>query len=338
MTNEEKAATLLLSLGPEAAANVMKNLGPDEIKRVGRCMTGLKGISRADIEKIAGEFCELAQKVGSGITSVKAQRVEDMVVMAMGAEKGKAVIQTIENERISSDNSAIKRLRNTAPKILAEATQVEHPQTTALILAHLRPEQSAEILESFSSEKQKDIAGRIATMGSVPHNFIEEVARTLESGFAVEDENSVNADGGGGGGVHMMAEILNQMNKAGEEEILEAINQQNPDTATEIKNLMFTFDDIFKIDDKGMQILLESITREELARALKIVDDGMKEKIFKNISKRAAEMLKEDIDNMPPTKLSDVEKSQRVIIDAARQLEGEGKITIAGGSEEDALV
>ena len=336
MTNEEKAATLLLSLGPEAAADVMKNLGADEIKRVGRCMTGLKGISRADIEKIAGEFCELAQKVGSGISSVKTQRVEDMVVMAMGSEKGKAVIQTIESERESSDNSAIKRLRNTAPKILAEATQVEHPQTTALILAHLRPEQAAEILESFSSEKQKDIASRIATMGSVPHNFIEEVARTLESGFAVEDEN--NADGGGGGGVHMMAEILNQMNKAGEEEILEAINQQNPDTATEIKNLMFTFDDIFKIDDKGMQILLESITREELARALKIVDDGMKEKIFKNISKRAAEMLKEDIENMPPTKLSDVEKSQRVIIDAARQLEGEGKITIAGGSEDDALV
>ena len=337
MTNEEKAATLLLSLGPEAAANVMKNLGPDEIKRVGRCMTGLKGISKADIEKIAGEFCELAQNVGSGITSVKAQLVEDMVVMAMGAEKGKTVIQTIENERISSDNSAIKRLRNTAPKILAEATQAEHPQTTALILAHLRPEQAAEILESFSSEKQKDIASRIATMGSVPHNFIEEAARTLESGFAVEDENNINA-GGGGGGVHMMAEILNQMNKAGEEEILEAINQQNPDTATEIKNLMFTFDDIFKIDDKGMQILLESITREELARALKIVDDDMKEKIFKNISKRAGEMLKEDIDNMPPTKLSDVEKSQRVIIDAARQLESEGKITIAGGSEDDALV
>jgi flagellar motor switch protein FliG len=336
MTNEEKAATLLLSLGPEAAASVMKNLGPDEIKRVGRCMTGLKGISRADIEKIAGEFCELAQKVGSGIASVKAQLVEDMVVMAMGSEKGKAVIQTIENEKASSDNSAIKRLRNTAPKILAEATAVEHPQTTALILAHLRPEQSAEILESFSSEKQKDIAGRIAMMGSVPHNFIEETARTLESGFAVEDENSGNT--GGGGGVHMMAEILNQMNKTGEEEILEAINQQNPDTATEIKNLMFTFDDIFKIDDKGMQTLLESIAREELARALKIVDDDMKEKIFKNISKRAATMLEEDIANMPPTKLSDVEKSQRIIIETAKQLENDGKITMAGGSEEDALV
>ena len=333
MTNEEKAATLLLSLGPEAASNVMKNLGADEIKRIGRCMTDLKRISREDIEKIAAEFCELAREIGTGIASVKPHVIEDMVVKAIGEKKGKAVLQTIENERSASDNSAIKRLRNTTPRILAEATHSEHPQTTALILAHLRPEQSAQILESFPAEKQKDIAGRIATLGNVPYKFVEEVAQALELSIVAGDEGKEAA-----GGVHMMAEILNKMSKPCEKAVLEAFEQNDPATATEIRNLMFTFDDIFKIDDMGMRMLLEGIPREDLARALKIIDDEMKEKIFKNISKRATEMLKEEIDNMPPIKLSDVEKSQRILIDAAKQLESEGKITISGGSEEDAFV
>ncbi|MBW2593363.1 MAG: flagellar motor switch protein FliG [Deltaproteobacteria bacterium] len=333
MTNEEKAAVLLLSLGKEVAANVMKNFGDNEIKRVGKCMTALKRVSNEDVEKIAGEFCDLARKGGMGIPSVKTHIVEDMLLKAMGEEKGKAVIQSIEDEKFASDNSAINRLRQTAPKIVADATHLEHPQTTALILAHLRPEQSAEILENFPAEKQNDIAGRIATLGNVPHEFVEEVAGSLEASLILGDENREEV-----GGVHMMAEILNQMSKASEKAVLEAFEQNDPNTAAEIKDLMFTFDDIFKIDDKGLQTLLEAVTREDLARALKIVDDEMQEKIFKNISKRAAEMLKEDIANMPPTKLSDVEKSQRVLIDTAKQLEAEGKIAIAGGAEEDALV
>ncbi len=333
MTDAEKAATILLSLGPEIAANVMKNLAPDEIKRLGKCMTDLKRISREDIEKAATEFCEMAQKMGTGISSVKAHVIEDMVFKAMGKEKGKAVIQTIENERTADNNSAINRLKNTPPRILADATSMEHPQTTALILAHLRPEQTAQILESFSAEKQMDIANRIATMGNVPNDFVEEMARTFELGIVVESGGKEES-----GGVGMMAEILNQMSKAGEKALLESFEENDPDTANEIKNLMFTFDDIFKIDDLGMRTLLEAVPREELAKALKIVDDEMKEKIFKNISKRAAEMLKEDIANMPPTKLSDVEKSQRIIIEAAKQLETEGKIALSGGTKENAFV
>lgn len=332
MRNEEKAAALLLSLDSETASNVMKNFGDDDIKRVGKCMTTLKPVSNEQMEKIADEYCELAQKMGAGIASVKTHVVEGMLLKAMGEEKGKAVIQKLADEKTAEDNSAIKKLRNMAPNIIGDATRVEHPQTTALILAHLRPEQAAQILDSFPAEMQKDIAGRIATIGVVPRGFAEEAARTLESGLVV-DESREDI-----GGVHMMAEILNQMSKASEQAVIEAFEQNDPNTATEIKNLMFTFDDIFKIDDKGLQTLLESVTREDLARSLKIVDDEMQKQIFKNISARAAEMLKEDIANMPPIKLTEVEKSQRVIIDTAKQLEADGKLAIAGGAEEDAMV
>jgi len=333
MTNEEKAAALLLSLEEEVAANVMKNLGTDEIKRVGKCMNSLTGISDKDIADIAGEFCALAREKGNRIVSVQDNIVESIIVKALGEDKGKEFIKSIEDESFSSDSTIIEKLRNTDPKLLMEFTRMEHPQTTALVLAHLRPEQTAEILETFPPDRQKDIIGRITTLGSVPREFMEDLANTLESEMIVESGREEQV-----GGVRMIAEILNRMSQSNEKAIIESLEETDPDMATEIKNLMFTFDDIFRLDDIGMRILLEEISREDLARALKIVDDEMKEKIFKNISRRAAEILREDIADMPPTRLSDVEKSQRTIIEVAKRLESEGKITIAGSGEEDAFV
>ncbi|MEA3417362.1 MAG: flagellar motor switch protein FliG [Thermodesulfobacteriota bacterium] len=333
MTKEEKAAALLLSLEEEVAANVMKNLGPDEIRRVGKYMTSLTEISDKDIGAVASEFCALAREKGKRIVSLQDNVVEGIIVKALGENEGKEFIESIKKESFSSNSLIIEKLRNTDPRILMDFTKMEHPQTIALILAHLRPEQTAEILETLPPDRQKDIIARITTLGSVPREFMKEMVKTLESEMIVEDAKEEQV-----GGVHMMAEILNRMSQSSEKAIFESLEEMDPDMATEIKSLMFTFDDIFRLDDTGMRILLEEISREDLAGAIKIVDDEMKEKVFKNMSTRAAEMLREDIEDMPPIRLSEVEKSQRMIIETAKRLESEGKIIIAGGDKEDAFV
>ena len=333
MTNEEKAAMLLLSMEEEVAANVMKNLEANEIKSVGKCMKRLTGISNKDIEHVAREFCVLARGKGKRIVFVQDNVVENIVVKALGKDRGKEFIEAIADESISSTIPIIEQLRNADPELLMDIIKIEHPQTTALILAHLKPEQIAEILENFPPDRLKDIAERIVTLGSVPREFMEEMARTLESEMIAGGDREEQV-----GGVHMMAEILNRISRSNEKAILESLEETDPDMATEIKDLMFTFDDIFKLDDRSMKMLLAEVTREDLSRALKIVDDEMTKKIFENISKRAAEMLREDIADMPLTRLSEVEKSQKMIVEIAKRLESEGKIAFTGSGKEDVFV
>jgi len=333
MTKEEKAAVLLLSLDEEVAADVMRNLAPDEIRRIGRSMTGLNGVANEDVGSIAREFCSLAREKGNRIMSVQGSAVKNIVLKALGETKGKELLKTIEDGGSLIENPIIENLRNTDTRILIDFTKMEHPQTTALILAHLRPEQTSEIMEQFSPDKQEDIARRIATLGSVPREFMEDMARTLESGMVAERDSGEQI-----GGAKMLAEILNRMSQANENRILESIEKTNADLAGDIRNLMFTFDDIFKLDDRSVRMLLEEVDREILACALKIIDSEMREKIFKNMSKRAGDMLREDIEVMPPKRLSEVEKNQKTIIETARRLEAEEKITIAVGNEDDMFV
>ena len=333
MTKEEKAAVLILSLDEEVAADVMKNLGSTEIRRVGKRMNSLTGISNEDMEDVAREFCVLAREKGKGIISFQDNVVENIVVKALGEDRGREFIKAIEDESFSSDSPIIEKLRNADPKFLMDFTRTEHPQTTALILAYLRPEQAAEILENLPPDRQKDIVERIVTLGSVPREFMEEMVKTLESEIILGSDSEEQV-----GGVSMMAEILNRISQSSEKAILKSLEEADPDLATEIKALMFTFDDIFKLDDKSMKMLLAEVKREDLARALKIVDDEMKKKVFKNISKRAAEMLREDMEVMPPTRLSEVESSQQAIIKIAKRLESEGKIAFTGSGKEDVFV
>ena len=333
MTKEEKAAVLLLSLDEDVAANVMKNLSPDEIRRIGKCMTGLSGLANEDVGSVAREFCSLAEAKGNRIMSVKGSAVESIVLKALGEVKGAALIKTIEDGSFLMESPIIENLRNTDTQTLIDSTKMEHPQTIALILAHLRPEQTSEIMEQFPPDKQEDIAKRIATLGSVPREFMEDMAKTLESEMVAEKDRGEQL-----GGVKMIAEILNRMSRTDENRILDSFESSNADLAADIRSLMFTFDDIFKLDDRSLKVVLEAVDREALACALKIVDSKMREKIFKNMSKRAAEMLREDIEVMPPKRLSEVEANQKTIIDTAKKLEAEEKITISTGHEEDVFV
>lgn len=333
MTKEEKAAVLLLSLDEDVAADVMRNLAPDEIRRVGKCMTGLSGVANEDVGSVAREFCSLAEEKGNRIMSVKGSVVESIVLKALGDVKGAELLKIIEDGSFLMESPIIENLRNTDTQILIDATKMEHPQTIALILAHLRPEQTSEIMEQFSPDKQEDIARRIATLGSVPREFMEDMAKTLESEMVAEKDSGEQI-----GGVKMIAEILNRMSRSNENRILDSFEKTNADLAADIRSLMFTFDDIFKLDDRSMRILLEAVDREVLACALKIIDSEMREKVFKNMSKRAAGMLREDIEVMPPKRLSEVESDQKTIIETAKRLEAEEKITITTGHEEDVFV
>ena len=333
MSKEEKAAVLLLSLDEDVAVEVMRNLAPDEIRRVGKCMTGLSGIANEDLGSIVREFCSLADGKENRILSVQGNVVESIVVKALGDDKGREFIKSIEKENLLLDSPLIETLKNADPKFVTAFIKMEHPQTIALILAHLEPKQMAHILENMPPDKQEDIIRRIATLGNVSREFMTEMVKTLEL-------EMVDGAGEQGqvGGVKIIAEVLNRMSRSNENAILESFDKTEPELANAIKNLMFTFDDIFKLDDGSMRILLGEVNREDLARALKIVDDEMKEKVFKNISKRGGDMLREDISLLPPTRLSEVEKSQAVIIEIVKRLEAEDKISISVSGGKDVFV
>jgi flagellar motor switch protein FliG len=330
MNNEEKAAILLLSLNEELAAEVMKNLRASEVRRISKYMSRITSISSKDVQVVAKEFCDLAKDKG-GIQSVKEDVAKNIVMKALGPEQAGSIITALNDEKEKfNENPIFEKLRDIDPKLLMDFTKMEHPQTIALILAHLRPEQAAEIMDSLGPEMQIEIVRRMSTLKSVPLELIEDVAQTLEDEIIVGASSDKEV-----GGVRLMAEILNRMNRTSESAIISSLDGSDPELAAEIRGLMFTFDDILKLDDRSMQELLREVASEDLSKALKVIDAEGREKVFKNMSKRGADMLKEDIDMMPPIRLSDVEKSQRAILDICKRLEAEGRIQLSreGGDE-----
>jgi flagellar motor switch protein FliG len=331
MINEEKAAVMLLSLDEDLAAEVMKNLRPAEIKRVGKYMNRITTIPMEMLKAVSKEFIVMAKEKG-GSLSVRDDVTKNLVTKAMGEKNAQEILSDVANNR-GLDNPIVGQLRDIDPKVLMEFTRTEHPQTIALILANLDPEQAAIMLEGFNPPMQVEITKRMATLKSVPHEFLEDVARTLEKEIVIGNDVEQQV-----GGIKVMSEILNRMSRSSESSILTSLEDEDADLAAELRGLMFTFDDVLKLDDKSLQELLREIATEDLARALKMVDEGVREKVYRNMSKRGAEMLKEDIEMMPPTRLSEVEESQRTILDVTKRLETEGKIMILRGHEEDEFV
>jgi flagellar motor switch protein FliG len=331
MTSEEKAAIILLSLDEDLAAEVMKNFSPSEIRRVGKYMSRITSIPGDTLNAVAKEFCLLAKEKG-GTLSIRDETPRKIMTKALG-ERGAEALMNDVGADMGHDNPIIDKIRDIDPKVLMDFTRTEHPQTIALILAHLRTEQAAEILENFTPEMQYEITKRMATLKSVPHEFLDELAKTLEKEIVIGGMTDQQL-----GGVRMISEILNQMSRANENAIMTALEDGDPELATEIRGLMFTFEDVLSLNDRSIQELLREISSEDLAKALKPIDDGMKSKFFKNMSKRGAEMLKEDIEMMPPIRLSEVEAAQHTILDITKRLESEGRIVILRGSEGDEFV
>ncbi|MGO9137345.1 MAG: flagellar motor switch protein FliG [Syntrophales bacterium] len=333
--NDEKVAILLLSLEEEVAARVMKNFSSAEIERIGKHMSRLDSVSMEEVSNVAKEFCGLASQRG-GVLPVHGDTLRNLIVKAAGADMAHDILVNIERtapQGGSYNNPLIQKLQEIDPQILIDFTKTEHPQTIALILSYMGTEQAANVLEGLSPELQSDIIRRMATLKSVPHEFIADIAKTLEKEIIVGGVSNLQP-----GGVTLVADIMNKLNRGTENAIMKSLDDNVPEIASEIRKKMFTFEDILKLDDRSIQELLREVSTEDLGRALKVVDEEMRGVIFKNMSKRGAEMLKEDIEMMPPIRLSEIEKSQRIIIDATKKLEGEGKIVIIRGEGGDQFV
>lgn len=331
MTNEEKAAILILSLEEEVAAAVMKNMMPSEIRRLGKCMSRISCIPSETLDSVAKEFCALAAANG-GTIAVDVNASKNIMLKALGEKQAGEILSDVQTQR-GFENPILEKLRDVDPKVLMDFTRTEHPQTIALILAHLKADQAAEMLENFSPAMQYEIARRMSTLKSVPQDLIEEVARTLETEITVGTTGDQQL-----GGVEAMAEILNKIGRSSESAIMAALEEGDPELAAQLRNLMFTFEDVLKLDDKSLQEVLREVGSEDLARSLKVVDPEMRGKIYKNMSKRGAEILKEDIELMPPVRLSEVEASQRGILEVTKKLEAEGRIVLTRGGGEDEFV
>lgn len=334
MTDNERAAILMLSLDEEQAVEVMRKLSADEVRRLGLSMSRLRNVTMGDMEAAAREFCGLARDRGKRFVPVQNEMISNIITKALGEDRARKVLAVIEEESFSpSMNPVIEKLRSVDPKIIMDFTKMEHPQTIALILAHLTPEQAADVLDGYKPEKQADILRRIATIKSVPQEFVEEMTRALESEIIMGGASEEYF-----GGIDLSAEILNRMGRKAEAPILNLLEEHTPELATEIRNQMFSFEDVFDLDDGSIREILKEISGDDLAKAIKVVDPDMREKIYANMSRRAAEMLEDDLEVMPPIRLSEVEQSQRLIIEAARRLEAEGRVRISRGQEDDEFV
>jgi flagellar motor switch protein FliG len=320
LSGVEKAAAFLSLIGEDAATQVFKHLDPLDLARVIPMMAKVK-IPQELADTVLEDFCV---KTGSVMQGVDEAYIKDVLVKAFGPDTAKKLIDKIE-----SGASAFDVLRWLDTGAIANMLSREHPQTIAIILAHLEPTQAAEVLGKLPENLKIDVSLRIASLDQISPAILVDLEDVLQSQLQSYTRGKKI------GGVRTVSEILNQMDRASEDLILKNIEEKDQILADEIRKLMFTFDDLISIDDKGIQMVLKEITTDDLSLALKMAVDELKAKIFKNMSQRAVQILKEEIESKGAVKVSDVEKAQMNIVRVARRLEEEGKIVIGGkGGEE----
>lgn len=330
LSGKQKAAILLVSLGTEVSANIMKSLREDEIEELTMEIANLKRVSTEVKDQVVEEFLQIciAQEyiVTGGIDYAR-----DILEKALGAQKAKEIISKLT---ATLQIRPFDFARKTEPSQLLNFIQNEHPQTIALVMAYLRPEQAAAILSSLPPLQQVEVARRISTMDRTSPEVLREVELVLEkklSSFVMHDFTIA-------GGIEPMVEILNRVDRGTEKTILEALAEEDPELADEIKSRMFVFEDILSLDNKAVQRFLREVDIKDLGLALKTSSEEVRELIMKNMSKRAAEMLKEDMDLMGPVRLRDVEEAQQKIVNIIRQLEDSGELIISRGKEDELVV
>ena len=331
MTGPKKAAILLLALGEDAAADVMKNLEEAEIQQVGYYMTRFTDVSPEELDIVLEEFYRNSVMADDGVNiSSSPDFVKNALTKALGADRAK---ELSDNLRAGEEEAGLEALRYAEPIMISNYIRTEHPQTIALILSYLKnAEQSSAVLRELPESLQADILYRMAVIESIPPGVISEMNEVL-----TEEMKTAGSMATSVGGVEPVAEILNSVDKATETRILASIEETNPDMAEQIRELMFTFEDMALIDAKQMQLVMKDVDQADMVLALKTASDAVKELIFSSMSSRAAEMVREDLENLGPAKLSDVEAAQQKIIKVVKKLEEAGTIIIAGAGGGDVV-
>ena len=322
----EKAAILLLTLGEAEAAQVLKHLGAKDVQRVGLAMAQLQGISRDEVTAVLSNFSsEIEEHTSFGVDAD--EYVRKVLVEALGNDKAGSVIDRILRGRNSRGLETLKWME---PKAVAEMLRYEHPQIVSIVLSYLDADQAAEVLVALPENQRADIITRIAQLEGIHPSALNELDEVLEKQFT----GNKGAKSSAFGGPKVAAEILN-MAGAAEARILEEITKSDATLSQQIQDLMFVFEDLAEIDDRGMQELLREIPGDKLIIALKAADEELKQKFFKNMSERAAQMLKDDLEAKGPVKLSEVEAAQKEILLTSRRMAEEGRLSLGGkGGEE----
>ena len=326
----QKAAILLISLGPERSAGIFKHLREEEIEDLTLEIANTRSVTPQIKEEIINEFYEicLAQQyiAEGGITYAK-----ELLEKALGSEKAMNVISKLT---ASLQVKPFEFVRKTEASQLLNFIQDEHPQTIALILSYLSPGQAAQVLSALPQEKQADVAKRIAVMDRTSPEIIREVERVLESKLS----NLVNQDFTIIGGVDAVVDILNSVDRGTEKNIMESLEIEAPELADEIRKKMFVFEDILLLDDRAIQRVLRDVANDDLTLALKGGNEQVQTAIFNNMSKRLAVMIKEDMEFMGPVRMKDVEEAQQKIVNIIRKLEDAGEIIVSRGGGDDIVV
>ncbi len=329
-TGVQKAAILLITLGPEKSAAIFKHLKDEEIEQLTLEIANTRSIAQSTKDAILEEFyqvCLAQQYIAEGGISY----AKELLEKALGSEKAMDVIGRLT---ASLQVRPFEFVRKTDASQLLNFIQDEHPQTIALILAYLSAQQAATIVGALPPDKQADVAKRIAQMDRTSPDVIKEVERVLEKKLS----SLVNQDYTIAGGVDAVVEILNTVDRATEKHILETLEIEEPELADEIRKKMFVFEDILSLDDKSIQRVLRDVDNNELAIALKSTTEQVQEAVFHNLSKRLAVMIKEDMEFMGPVRMKDVEESQQKIVNIIRKLEDSGEIIISRGGGDDIVV
>lgn len=330
LKGKQKAAILLISLGQEVAAEVFKHLKDDEIESLTLEIARLHKVDSETRDIVYDEFSELmmAQQYISqgGINFAK-----DILQKALGENKALEIITKLTSSLQVKPFDFIQR---TEPSQILNFISGEHPQTIALIISYLPSDKAGLIVSELPPEKQADIAKRLALMDRTSPEMIREVERVLERKLSTV----VGQDYTSTGGIDALVEILNNVDRGTEKTIIESLEDQEPELAEEVKKRMFVFEDIILLDDKGIQLLIRNIDTKELSLALKGASEEVMEKMLRNMSSRAAETLREDMEFMGPVRVKDVQDSQQKIVNAVRRLEDSGEIVIARGSEDEMIV
>jgi flagellar motor switch protein FliG len=334
LSGKEKAAVFLLSIPDEDSKIILSGMMEDEIREVSRVISRMGVMSQDVVKAVRQEFLDKFEyqqfDVRGGMGKVK-----ELVMRALGKEKGRHLLKELQS---GPKNTPWEILNAMEPTLVATFVSSEHPQSIAMILSQLQLEQASYVIDFLPSDVQQEVVYRMAKLGSLPPGAMEDIEESL-----LTELDALGATRGayaqeGGGGVIKVAELLNMMSREISDNLLSYLDEEDNPLAEEVRKEMFLFEDLLLMDDKSFQTLLREVNNDELLAALKGADERLKEKFFQNMSERAAEMLREDLEMMGPVKVADVESAQQTILKAARRLESEGAIVIMGKGSDDVVL
>ncbi len=325
MTNREKAAIILIAMGTEMSSQVMRHLSEQEIEKLTTQIALVDNIDSRTEMAVLNEFYSMI-KASEYISQGGVNYAKELLEASLGKNRADGMMKKIQD---TLHPTGFSLLKDVDPIHLLEFIRNEHPQTIALILSQLNPDQAAGVLGQLPEDVQTDVAMRIATMEKITPEVINEVESVLD----VHLKEVISGNLSASGGIKAVASILNLVDRSTEKSILGNMEMENPELTSNIKNLMFVFEDLLILDDKSIQMILKEVDAKELATALKAASDELKEKIFKNVSERVVDMIKEEMDYTGPIRLSVVEETQQRVVEIVRRLEEEQQIVIVRGGE-----